>query len=204
MTDLPLRLEKDGAIARLTLARPQAFNALDAGLRAALRQALREIETDPAIRVVILSGDGPGFCAGADLKDGSGYAPAHQMIEEEYRPILTGIAASQKIWIAQVHGAAAGIGAALAMNCDLMTMAEDATIYMAFAAIGLVPDGGNCWLLLRGMGYKRALRAILEGARIPAAEAVALDLGIEAPVVPLKVRIGILNDWQRLLNLYSC
>lgn len=173
---MPLTLTRDGAISTVTMQRPEAFNALNKDLRAALRKAVAEVENDPDIRVVILRGDGPGFCAGADLKDGTATHPAHQMIEEEYRPILTGIASSSKIWIAQVHGSAAGIGAALAMNCDLMTIADDASLYMAFAAIGLVPDGGNCWLLLQGMGYRRAMQAILEGRKIPASEAV--DLGL--------------------------
>lgn len=179
MTDTPLTITRDGAVATVTLDRPQAFNALNSALRDALRDAVAELETDAAIRVVILTGAGRGFCAGADLTE-TPRPPVHQQIEQEYRPILTGIAASSKIWIAQVHGSAAGIGAALALNCDLMTIAQDATIYMAFAAIGLIPDGGNCWLLLRGMGYRRALQAILEGRKIPAAEAVDLGLANEA------------------------
>jgi len=91
-------------------------------------------------------------------------------IEREYKPFLTGIADSNKIYIAQVHGTAAGIGAALAMNCDFVTMADDATIYMAFAAISLIPDGGNTQLLLQNMGYHRALEAIIEGRKVPAEE----------------------------------
>ncbi|MGD9865308.1 MAG: enoyl-CoA hydratase/isomerase family protein [Pseudodonghicola sp.] len=175
MTDAPLTITCDGAIASVTMQRPEAVNALNGALRAALRDAVDRIETDPEIRVAILRGAGRGFCAGADLTEGL-QPPVHQRIETEYRPILTGIAGSSKIWIAQVHGAAAGIGAALAMNCDLVTMSEDATIYMAFAAIGLIPDGGNVWLLERAMGPRRALQAILEGRRIPAAEALELGL----------------------------
>lgn len=183
MTDLPVQIDRDGPIATLTMTRPEAFNALNSDLRAGLAQAVGELEMDDKIRVVILKGAGRGFCAGADLNEPpAGVRPAHQMIEQEYRPILTNIAASSKIWIAQVHGAAAGIGAALAMNCDLVTIADDASIYMAFAAIGLVPDGGNCWLLHRGMGYRRAMQAILEGRMIPAAE--AHDLGLVNELYP--------------------
>lgn len=180
---MTVSLDRDGTIAIVTMQRPEAFNALNGELRAALRKTVSQVENDPEIRVVILRGDGPGFCAGADLKDGTATHPAHQMIEEEYRPILTGIASSSKIWIAQVHGSAAGIGAALAMDCDMMTIADDASLYMAFAAIGLVPDGGNCWLLLQGMGYRRALQAILEGRKIPAQEAV--DLGLANAQFPI-------------------
>lgn len=175
MTDSPLTLDRDGAIATVTLSRPEAFNALNDALRTALRDVVNRVDNDPDIRVVILRGAGKGFCAGADLTEGLS-PPVSQKIETEFRPFLTGIGASSKIWIAQVHGSAAGIGAALALTCDLVTMADDATIYMAFAAIGLIPDGGNVWLLERAMGPRRALQTILEGGRIPAAEAQSLGL----------------------------
>ena len=176
-----LTLETSGTIATLTLARPKALNAINAEMRTALREAVTTIEADPNIRVVILTGAGAGFCAGADLKDGLA-SDIEAMLEQEYRPSLEGIGQSSKIWIAQVHGTAAGIGAAYAMNCDLVMMAENASLYMAFAAIGLVPDGGNSWLLLRAMGYQKALRAILEGQKISAAE--CLKYGIANDVVP--------------------
>ena len=175
MSDTPVTIARDGAIATVTMDRPSAFNALNGALRDGLRAAVSELEMDAAVRVVILRGAGRGFCAGADLTEGLN-PPVHQQIETEYRPILTGIAASSKIWIAQVHGSAAGIGAALAMNCDLVSMAEDATLYMAFAAIGLIPDGGNVWLLERAMCPRRALQTILEGRKIPATEALEMGL----------------------------
>ncbi|MBV7407810.1 enoyl-CoA hydratase/isomerase family protein [Maritimibacter sp. DP1N21-5] len=178
MTD-PLLCEIDGTIARVTLNRPDAFNAMDKALRDGFKEAISRIHKAKDVRVVILAGNGRGFSAGTDLKEGL-VSPISLLLEQEYRPILAAISNSPKIWIAQVHGSAAGIGAAVAMNCDLMTMAEDATIYMAFAAIGLVPDGGNTWLLHRGLGYKRAMQAILEGRKIPAAEAVALGLANSA------------------------
>jgi 2-(1,2-epoxy-1,2-dihydrophenyl)acetyl-CoA isomerase len=162
-------------VARGTLNRPEAFNAMDAPLRAGFREALSAIHGNDAFRVVILSGTGRGFSAGTDLTEEIPN-PVSLLIEREYRPLLAGITTSPKIWIAQVHGSAAGIGAALAMACDLMTMGEKAAIYLAFAAIGLVPDGGNTWLLHRALGYRRALQAILEGRRIPAAEASAMGL----------------------------
>ncbi|WP_420569670.1 enoyl-CoA hydratase/isomerase family protein [Thalassovita sp.] len=165
-----LTVETEGAIATVTLTRPDAFNAINDDMRMALIQAVADIDGMAEIRVVILKGEGPGFCAGADLKGGLGPMPTDHMLESEYRPSLMGIANSSKIWIAQVHGSAAGIGAAYAMNCDMVVMAENASLYMAFAAISLVPDGGNTWLLLKGMGYHRALQAIIEGRKIPAEE----------------------------------
>lgn len=175
-----LVVEHDGPVARIVLNRPAAFNALDNELRRALRSAVADIENEDAVRVVILSGAGRGFCSGADLTEDP-TAPIHIMLDEEYRPIFSAISASSKIWIAQVHGAAAGIGGALAMACDLLVMEERAAINMAFAAIGLVPDGGACWQLLRAMGYRHALQAILDGRKIAAAE--AKDYGLANLVV---------------------
>ncbi|MDD9909431.1 MAG: enoyl-CoA hydratase-related protein [Ahrensia sp.] len=175
MSDDVLRFETDGSVATLTLNRPKQFNALDADLRRALRETTQRVEDDPAIRVAIIKGEGRGFCAGADLSAGL-EKPVSEHIEREYKPSLETIADGNTIWIAQVHGVAAGIGAAYAMNCDLVTMADDATVYMAFAAIALIPDGGNTQLLLSHMGYHRALQAILEGRKIPADE--CLQYGI--------------------------
>jgi len=175
MSDDVLRYETSGPIATLTLNRPKQFNALDAELRAMLRDAVEKVENDGTIRVAIIKGEGRGFCAGADLSAGL-EKPVSEHIEREYKPSLEGIAQGNKIWIAQVHGVAAGIGAAYAMNCDLVTMADDASVYMAFAAIALIPDGGNTQLLLNHMGYHRALQAVLEGRKIPASE--CLEYGI--------------------------
>jgi 2-(1,2-epoxy-1,2-dihydrophenyl)acetyl-CoA isomerase len=173
--DGAVRLEMTGAVATVTLNRPQVYNAIDANMRAALAQAIQTTDDDPAVRIIVLRGEGPGFCAGADLGEDVSETAAEQLISE-YKPLLLAIAASPKIWIAAVHGSAAGIGAAFALNCDLLVMAEDANIYMAFAAIGLIPDGGANWLLLRAMGYSRALEAVIEGRRIPAEECLATGL----------------------------
>jgi 2-(1,2-epoxy-1,2-dihydrophenyl)acetyl-CoA isomerase len=172
--DILLRSDK-GPVATLVLNRPKHLNAFNRELRLALIAAVRAIDADPAIRVAILKGEGRSFCAGADLTEGLAGGVA-AMLEAEYKPFLTGIAASRVIWIAQVQGAAAGIGAATAMACDLVAMADDAYVYMAFAAIGLIPDGGNTWLLGNAMGYRHALAAILEGRKIPAGECVGYGI----------------------------
>jgi len=165
----------NAAVATITLNRPKAFNAFNAQLRRELLKTVQDLEANAAVRVVVIRGNGPGFCAGADL--GEGFPdPISEQIEAEYKPFLMAIAESRKIYIAQVHGTAAGIGAALAMSCDLMTMADTASIYMAFAAVALVPDGGNTWFLLRAMGYARALAAILEGTKIPASDCLTYGI----------------------------
>jgi 2-(1,2-epoxy-1,2-dihydrophenyl)acetyl-CoA isomerase len=128
----------------------------------------------------IIRGAGPGFSAGADVTDFA-YDPISLLIEGEFKPFLSRIYEGRKIYIAQVHGNVAGISVALAMTCDFMVMSEDASVYLAFAALGLVPDGGVSWNLLHALGRQRALHAIIEGQKIGAAR--CLDFGIAAKVV---------------------
>ncbi|MEE4277360.1 MAG: enoyl-CoA hydratase-related protein [Halieaceae bacterium] len=177
-----LRVERAGAIARLTLDRPDKLNAFDTALRRELVTAAQALNGDPEVRVIILSGAGRAFCAGADLSEGFDGDPrdrgAHteHMLKSEYKPGLMAISESPKLWIAEVRGAAAGIGSAYMLACDLVVMAESAYLYQAFAAIGLIPDGGATWQLLRAVGRKRALEIILGGEKIPAARCLELGL----------------------------
>ena len=196
MTEDVLLIEKSGAVATVTLNRPDKLNAFNADLRAAMRDTVARLEEDDAIRVVILTGAGRGFSAGADLSAGP-TSPTALHLDVEYKPFLTGIAQSNKIWIAAVHGPCAGIGAAVAQTCDLMVMAEDSYIYMAFAAIALVPDGGNTQLLLNAMGYKRALQAVLEGRKIPAAE--CLEYGIANKLTAADLVLTDARAWAEQL-----
>lgn len=167
--------ERDGPVAIVTLNRPKVFNAFNAELREGLTRRIDMVNADPDIRIAVIKGAGPGFCAGADLGEGMPQSITDQ-IENEYKPILMGIALSDKLWIAAVEGSAAGIGGALTMACDLAVMAEDANIYLAFAAIGLIPDGGATWQLLQAMGHKKALETVIEGKKISAAECLAHGL----------------------------
>lgn len=196
MTEDVLLIEKSGAVATVTLNRPDKLNAFNADLRAAMRDTVARLEEDDAIRVIVLTGAGRGFSAGADLSAGP-TSPTALHLDVEYKPFLTGIAQSNKIWIAAVHGPCAGIGAAVAQTCDLMVMAEDSYIYMAFAAIALVPDGGNTQLLLNAMGYKRALQAVLEGQKIPAAE--CLEYGIANKIAAPQSTLTEAQAWGEQL-----
>lgn len=197
MSAEPLLVEKDGAIATVTLNRPDRRNAFDTTLKEAMRLTVGRLNDDDNIRIVILRGAGKGFCAGADLA-GGGADPISFHLDAEYKPFLTGIEKSDKIWIAQVHGAAAGIGAAVAMNCDLVMMSDDAFIYMAFAAISLVPDGGNTQLLLQYLGYHRALQMVLEGGRLTAEDCLAA--GIANKVVSADALDAETRAWAEKLS----
>ena len=189
-----LTYETDGPVGILTLNRPKQGNAFSASLRAAMRERVALIEADETVRVVIVRGEGRNFCAGADLADGGGpERPVNEHLDREYKPFLTQMAEGSTLYIAEVQGSAAGIGAAFAMNCDLVVMAETANVYMAFAAIALIPDGGNTWLLLNRMGYHRALEAVLEGEKIAAAD--CLRHGIANRVVAPERLADETREW---------
>lgn len=190
--------EVDGAVARITLDRPKQYNAFNKRLRADFTECVNLVENDDNIRICIVCGGGPGFSAGGDLTD-FGYDPISKLIMGEFKPFLAAIAEGNKIYIAQIHGTAAGISAALAMSCDFIVMAENASIYMAFAAIALVPDGGNTWHLMNAMGYRRALEAIVEGRHITAAE--CLNYGIANKVVASSALSGETEAWAQELSL---
>jgi 2-(1,2-epoxy-1,2-dihydrophenyl)acetyl-CoA isomerase len=189
-------VEKSGAVASVTLNRPAVFNAFNAQLRAELTRTVEALNADDGVRIVILKGAGPGFCAGADLTEGMSGSVTEQL-EQEYKPFLMGIALSDKLWIACIHGSAAGIGGALAMACDLAVMDEAANIYLAFAALGLIPDGGATWHLLRAMGHKRALQTIIEGRKMPALECEAL--GLVNKVAPAGTAHDVAMQWAQEL-----
>lgn len=178
-------VERTGEVAIVSLNRPDSLNAFDAELRRELRLAVREVNDDPAVRVVILTGAGRAFCAGADLAETvhqDGTFRVEDQLNGEYKPIMLEISGAPKPWISAVNGAAAGIGSAFAMVCDLTVMAEDAYIYQAFAAIGLVPDGGATWHLARTLGRKRAYEVIVSGEKIRGQK--CLEWGLCNRVVP--------------------
>ena len=164
-------------VATITLNRPSNKNSFNAAMRAALLAELSAANADPAVKVIVLAGNGGAFCAGQDLVEGiQGGVPTQLMLEQEYRPIIFAIDQSEKLMIAAVDGPAAGIGGALALACDLVVMSDKAYFYQAFIAIGIIPDGGACWQLVSQVGYKRALEMVVSGDRIGAEKSVALGL----------------------------
>ena len=180
-----VQVERRGSVAIVSLNRPDSLNAFNADLRSDLRWAVREVNDDPAVLAVVLTGTGRAFCAGADLletAENPGDFRVEDQLNGEYKPILLEMNRAGKPWIAAVNGAAAGIGSAFAMNCDLVVMAENAYIYQAFAAIGLVPDGGATWHLVRTLGRHRAYEVIVSGEKLRAQK--CLDWGLCNRVVP--------------------
>ncbi|HET9416639.1 MAG TPA: enoyl-CoA hydratase-related protein [Candidatus Limnocylindria bacterium] len=185
MSDQPapvLLQATDGAVTMLTLNRPDALNALNAELRRELLAALKAAARDDAIRAVVLTGAGRGFCAGADLRGGSGERDFRAVLTSEYNPLVEAIRACPKPVVASVNGVAAGAGMSLALAADLVIAAEEARFVPAFHRIGLVPDSGLTRTLVRALGRHRAF-AILAGER-PLDAAAANEAGLVATVVP--------------------
>jgi 2-(1,2-epoxy-1,2-dihydrophenyl)acetyl-CoA isomerase len=183
MTD-GLRVEVDGAVATLTLDRPEALNALTVPVKLALREAFESLTADRDVRAVILTGAGRAFCAGQDLaeRDQPDAAPLEVELRDRYNPIIRAIRSMGQPVIAAVNGVAAGAGASLAFACDLRIAAEEARFVLAFGRIGLVPDSGATWFLPRLVGPAKAAELALAGDAVDAAE--ALRLGLVSRVVP--------------------
>ncbi|MFJ1568863.1 enoyl-CoA hydratase/isomerase family protein [Streptomyces erythrochromogenes] len=166
----------------ITLNRPEAMNAVTWSQRERVIALLAEASADPAVRAVVLTATGKGFCAGADLRG----APATggdrvagdvaRMIRLGAQRLITAVLDCEKPVIAAVNGTAAGIGSHLALACDLVIAAEGARFIEVFVRRGLVPDGGGAYLLPRLVGPQKAKELLFFGDSVPAAEAERLGL----------------------------
>ena len=178
-----LETSRDGAILTITLNRPDKLNAFDIPLLRRIAEALREA-ADPAVRAVVLTGAGRGFCVGQDLTalEEVGTENVGDLLRDHYHPNLLAIRALEKPVIAAVNGPAAGAGLALACACDIRIASDAASFVPAFVSIGLVPDAGGSWFLSRLIGAPRAYEWMASGRPLKAAEALAW--GLISEVVP--------------------
>ncbi|OGL00513.1 MAG: hypothetical protein A3E31_15165 [Candidatus Rokubacteria bacterium RIFCSPHIGHO2_12_FULL_73_22] len=179
-----LLVDRGDAVATITLNRPEARNALDLTMRREMLGALDEIEADPAVRVVILTGAGGHFCSGGDVKT---MRARHTAVEGRARVELLNRMVLRLVdfprpTIAMVDGYAVGAGSNLALCCDIVVAADRAKFGELFCKIGLVVDGGGTWLLPRAVGMARAKELALTGEIIDAAEAARI--GFVNRVVP--------------------
>lgn len=188
----------DGHVATICLNRPDSLNAFNRQMRIDLLACLTRVAAMPNIRVVVLGANGRGFSSGADL--GEGLLPGQSVerqILDEYGPILRLIETMDQTLIAAIPGVMAGIGAALAMHCDLSVMANNAGMVMAFSNVALVPDGGASWNLLRRLGYQRAFQLLAEGGKLDAAS--CLELGLVTKLADADKVLATAQDWAGVL-----
>lgn len=171
-----IRVDLADGVATVTLNRPESLNSLNAQMRGELLAALKAAGRDEAVRAVVITGAGRGFCSGADLRGGSGERDFRRVLTDEYNPLITAIRELPKPVIAAVNGVAAGAGVSLALACDLVYAADDSRFIQAFVRIGLVPDSGSTRTLVRALGRHRAARLIFSGEPLSAADAHAAGL----------------------------
>jgi 2-(1,2-epoxy-1,2-dihydrophenyl)acetyl-CoA isomerase len=179
MTEATVLYEKRGAIALLTLNRPQALNSFNRQMHQDLWAALDKIDADKAVRAAVITGAGRGFCAGADL-GGFDFTPGPDLveranpgpvIEQTFNPTVRKLMALRVPTVAAVNGVAAGAGASLAMTCDLAVAAPAASFIQAFSKIGLIPDAGGSWFLIKKLGLARAMGCAMLGDKVSAKDA---------------------------------
>ena len=189
--------QRDGAVLTITFNRPEVYNAFNRDLHAALQEALTEAQ-DAAVRCVVVTGAGKGFCAGQDLKEfGEVSGSIDEALEQTYHPNVRLVRSLAKPVIAAVNGPAAGAGLSFACACDVRVAADTATFVPGFIGIGLVPDAGGTWFVHRLLGFSRAFEWMSSNRRLSAAE--ALEWGLVSEVIPaddFETRVAELAaDW---------
>jgi 2-(1,2-epoxy-1,2-dihydrophenyl)acetyl-CoA isomerase len=195
-----IKVSTDGDVAIVALADPATMNAAGMDMGAELIQAFKDCEA----RAIILTGEGRGFCSGANLQagpaggrvDSDGKPDAGSGLETLYNPLVTAIRDLPVPIVTAVNGAAAGVGCSLALLGDIIVAGESAYFLQAFRRIGLVPDGGSTYMLPRYIGKARAMEMALLGDRIPAAK--ALEWGLINRCVPdaelMPTALGIAHE----------
>jgi enoyl-CoA hydratase len=179
-----IRVERGGPVARVTLARPEQRNAVNTEMIEELVEALGGLAADHETRVVVLAGDGPDFCAGADFAelDVMRSGPGEFDYGQTFEGLLTAIATHPVPIIARVHGAALGAGCQIVISCDLAVVAEDAKLGIPSARLGILINFENIQRLVLAVGPKRAGEILFTGRSISGAQAA--DWGLANQAVP--------------------
>ncbi len=171
--------EIDQGVARITLNRPDVLNSIHTAMSGEIQEALAQAAREREIRAVLLTGTGRGFCAGQDLDEvrpGAAVDDFAAHARKFYTPLVRGLRALEKPVVCAVNGVAAGAGANLALACDLVLAAEEASFVQVFAKIGLVPDTGGSFFLPRLVGLARATALAMLAEKITGLQAV--DIGL--------------------------
>lgn len=179
-----LLYESDNGVCRITLNRPQVYNALSPGLIRDITAAIEAAGADESVRVVLLTGTGDrAFCSGADLKAGFANAAAAggqmnlgESLRATYHPMIRAIRNLARPVVGRINGVAAGAGCSLALACDVVICADEAYFSQIFVNIGLMPDAGSTFFLPRLVGPQRAFELSSTGRRVYGPEAAQIGL----------------------------
>jgi enoyl-CoA hydratase/carnithine racemase len=181
-------VEDRGAIRRIVLNRPEVMNAITGQMLDELNEALKAADSDPAVRVVVLTGAGRAFCSGLDLKQaaagegigGAGLAGAGARHYSTREICTVTLQRMDKPVIAAINGAAAGYGLDLALGCDLRLMSDRAVLIPGFVKRGVIPESGGTWYLPRLLGWAKACEVAMLGDNLTAEQSVAYGLANKA------------------------
>ena len=186
-----IRYAVDQGVASITLSRPDVLNAFNKRMAQDFQRGMAAAGKDDAVRAVMITGNGRGFCAGQDLAEATGgdltKIDLGAIVATNYTPSVLAIREIEKPVVAAVNGVAAGAGANLALACDIVIAAEDASFIQSFTKIGLVPDTGGTFFLPRLVGPARATAMMMLADKVPATK--ALEWGMIYQVVPPTVLI---------------
>jgi 2-(1,2-epoxy-1,2-dihydrophenyl)acetyl-CoA isomerase len=175
-----VKLAIHDSLAILTLNHPEVMNAVSQEMLGGLMKAIDHVEhPNNGVRCLVMTGEGRGFCAGANLQPrsgGEGSGDAGSVLETHYHPLLRRLRELPVPFVTAVNGAAAGVGMSFALMGDLVLCARSSYFLQAFRRIGLVPDGGSTWLLPRLVGKIRAMELSMLGERLPAEKALEWGL----------------------------
>jgi len=165
-------------VATISFNRPEVYNALNDAITYELQDALKHVAKDDLVRVLVLTGEGKAFCSGQDLKDSASQGKRSFMdsLHKRYNPIISAMRNLPKPIVGRLNGVAAGAGCSLALACDIIVAAEEATLIEVFINIGLVPDSGSAYFLPRLVGMAKAFELCSMGSRVKAQEALQLGL----------------------------
>jgi 2-(1,2-epoxy-1,2-dihydrophenyl)acetyl-CoA isomerase len=163
-----IKYEVSDGTAVITINRPQVYNALNVQGKLDIIAGLREANRDAGVRSIVLTAEGKAFCSGQDLNDrtvdaSKGPVDIGHTIETEWNPLIEAIRTSEKLVIAAINGVCAGAGLAVALACDLKVAAPGVRFISGFSQIGLAPDAGMSFMLVRQMGYTKAIEFALLG-----------------------------------------
>jgi 2-(1,2-epoxy-1,2-dihydrophenyl)acetyl-CoA isomerase len=170
--------ETKGSVAVIRLNRPDKFNSFNREMALLLQDALDKAANDPAIRAILLTGEGKAFCAGQDL--GEAVDPSgpgiEKIVQEHYNPIILKMRTIEKPVVVAVNGVAAGAGANIALAGDVIIAGSSSAFIQAFSKIGLVPDSGGTFILPKLVGFQRASALMMLGDKISAADALQMGM----------------------------
>lgn len=201
-----IKYEIKGATALITINRPQVYNALNIQGKLDIALGVKAANSDASVRSIVLTGEGKAFCSGQDLNDrtvdpSKGPVDIGHTLETEWNPLVEAIRSSDKPVIAAVNGVCAGAGLSVVLACDIKVSAPGVRFIAGFTQIGLAPDAGLSYQLVKCMGYTRALSFALKGKPLLAEDMLSYGFVNEIAPIPVERALELASELNLLAPL---